>query len=397
MRADLIYIVLLFCLLVAPKLLQRFRIPAAITSLVFGIVASQIDLFEHDPTVILLATLGIVTLFLFAGLEVDAHDLRRGLRILVQHLALQSVVLALVTALLRAVLGLQTRAAVLLALALFTPSTGFILDSLDSFGLTDEERFWTKAKAIATELLALVVMFFALQSTSAKQLALSSAALLGLVIGIPLALQLLATKVVPHAPKSEFAFLIMVAVVCAYATKRLGVYYLVGAFLVGVAAQRFRERLPALSSERMLHAIEAFASVFVPFYFFKAGLGIRLADLGPWSLLAALVIVVVCLPARVGSIVLHRRLALREPVRRSLRVATSLMPTLVFSLVLAEISREEFGLPRPLFGGLILYALVNTLVPGIALRHAALSFEPEAPAADAADSAPPDPATPASE
>ncbi|MBK7092132.1 MAG: hypothetical protein IPH59_10520 [bacterium] len=64
----------------------------------------------------------------------------------------------------------------------------------------------------------------------------------------------------------------MLAVVCAFVTRELGVYYLVGAFVAGVAAQRFREELPAMASEQMLHAVELFASVFVPFYFFNAGL-----------------------------------------------------------------------------------------------------------------------------
>jgi Kef-type K+ transport system membrane component KefB len=380
MPSDLTYIVLLFGLLVAPKFLQRYRLPAAITSLVFGVACAHFDLFAHDATILLLATLGIVTLFLFAGLEVEARDLQRGAKVLLQHLGAQSLALTALALLAHAVLHLQGRAALLFALALSTPSTGFILDSMQSFALSDDERFWAKSKAIATELLALAIMFFTLQSTSVKQLALSSLALLALALAIPFALRLIATRLVPHAPKSEFAFLVMVAIVCAYATKKLGVYYLVGAFLVGVAAQRFRERLPALSSARMLHAIESFASVFVPFYFFKAGTTIRLGDFGGWSVPVGLALICVCLPFRAGVIVLHRRWLLKEPPKQSLRVATSLLPTLVFSLVLAEILRERFALPTALFGGLILYTLVNTLAPGLLLRHAALAMPAELPA-----------------
>ena len=58
----------------------------------------------------------------------------------------------------------------------------------------------------------------------------------------------------------------------------VGVYYLVGAFVVGITAQRFRERLPAIASDQMLHAVEVFASFFVPFYFFSAGLHVRHED-----------------------------------------------------------------------------------------------------------------------
>ena len=89
---------------------------------------------------------------------------------------------------------------------------------------------------------------------------------------LPVLFHLFAARIVPHAPKSEFAFLILVAVVCAFVTRELGVYYLVGALVVGMAAQRFRVHLPAMASENMPHAVESFASLFVPFCFFHAGL-----------------------------------------------------------------------------------------------------------------------------
>jgi hypothetical protein len=45
-----------------------------------------------------------------------------------------------------------------------------------------------------------------------------------------------------------------------------------------------------------------------------------------------------------------------------------MLPTLVFTLVIAEILRDQFLVPRSIFGGLIIYTLVNTLIPGFALR-----------------------------
>jgi hypothetical protein len=64
----------------------------------------------------------------------------------------------------------------------------------------------------------------------------------------------------------------------------------------------------------------------------------------------------------------HRRLAMREPVMRGVRIGMAMVPTLVFTLVIAEILRDQFLVPRHIFGGLIIYTLVNTLIPGIALR-----------------------------
>jgi Kef-type K+ transport system membrane component KefB len=379
--SELGYVALLFGLFVVPRVLQRWRIPTAITSFALGAVASmQFGLFQHDTTLHLLASFGIVALFLFAGLEVDASALRSNVRILSQHLLIRVGLLALVTFGVARGVGLDVRPSSLVALALLIPSTGFILDSLGGFGLNDDEVFWVKSKAIATELLALLLLFVALQSTSVERLLLASIALGSTVAVLPTIFRVFAQRVAPYAPKSEFAFLLMMAIVVAYATRQLGVYYLVGAFIVGVAARRFRNALPAIASERMLHAVEVFASFFAPFYFFVAGTEMKAEYFVPEALIVGVIFTATALPLRVGAIVLHRRAVLGEPWRRSLRVAVPMMPTLVFTLVLATILRDQFGIAPWLFGALIVYAILSTVLPGIVLGAPAPTFDaPELP------------------
>jgi Kef-type K+ transport system membrane component KefB len=171
-------------------------------------------------------------------------------------------------------------------------------------------------------------------------------------------------------------------------TRKLGVYYLVGAFLVGVAARRFRDRLPALSSERMLHAVEVFAAFFAPFYFFGAGAHVRSDLLGLGSLVTGLLYLVVFVPLRFAVVLLHRRIALGEPWRGGRSVGIALLPTLVFSLVISELIVGRFDVPAHLVGGIVVYALGNTLVPAFALNAApafdAPSLDPEGTIADGA-------------
>lgn len=378
---EIMYVILLFLLFVVPRILQRFRLPAAVTSVGLGVVAGLgLGLFQRDNTIQLMSTLGIVSLFLFAGLEVNLRELRHEAQVLGQHLALRVALLIGVTLLAHAALALDVRPAALVALALLTPSTGFILDSLGSLGVTERERFWIKSKAIATEILALAVLFVTLQSATALRLAVSTLVLASLVLVLPLVFRAFARLVVPYAPKSEFAFLLMIAVLCAFVTRELGVYYLVGAFVVGLTAQRFRERLPAMTSEQMVHAVEMFASFFVPFYFFSAGLHLRRDDFGLGALGLGAVFLVTMVPLRLGLVAVHRRLALGEPFRDGIRIGASMLPTLVFTLVIAEILRDRFGLSPAVFGGLIVYTLANTLVPGFALRLPPPEFEaPRAP------------------
>lgn len=378
---EVAYVGVLFGLFVVPRILQRWRIPAAITSLALGALAGPgLHLFEHDSTIGLLSTLGIVALFLFAGLEVEVDDLRREARVIGEHLGVRLVALAAGSFALAATLGLDGRSAVLVALAVLTPSTGFILDSLPSLGLPSATSFWVRTKAIATELIALGTLFVTLQSATAKGLAISTAALVAMILLLPLLFRAFARFIVPFAPKTEFAFLLMISVVCALITKKLGVYYLVGAFVVGMVAQRFREQLPAMASEKMLNAIEAFASIFVPFYFFHAGLILHREDFSAAALGYGGFFLVVGVPLRLALIALHRRLRLGENLRESLRVGVPMTPTLVFTLVIAQILRERFNAPTYLFGGLIIYALVNTLIPSFVFRTPPPEFEtPEVP------------------
>jgi len=373
---ELSYVLLLFGLFVLPRFLQRYRIPSAITSLALGAALGLgFGLFRHDPTVELLSTFGIVSLFLFAGLDAELDELRQEARILVEHLIIRLAMLAVGAAAVQYFLDMGLRPAVLLALALLTPSAGFILESLDALGVSERERFWIRSKAIASELVALAVLFVTLQSTSAATLGVSALILVGMIVLLPVAFDAFARRIVPYAPKSEFAFLVMLAVVCAYVTRELGVYYLVGAFVVGMAAQRFREGLPALASERMLDAVESFASLFVPFYFLHAGLPLRREDFGWDALLAGGVFLATALPLRVVVTAVHRKLRLGESFGHGVRVGTSILPTLVFTLVIAEILQERFELSPAIFGGLVVYAVVNTMVPGFVLKLPPPAFE----------------------
>jgi Kef-type K+ transport system membrane component KefB len=365
---ELAYLLLIFGLMVIPRAVQRFRIPAPLTSFGFGMVAAVfLAGFSHDETLALLATLGISSLFLFAGIEIDIDDLRRGKWPLLGHLLVRSLTLGVCGCAAMWIFGFGWQVAALLALAVLTPSTGFILDTLSSLGLSDEERYWVTIKAVGGELMALLVLFVVLQSSSMEQLALSSAALAAMIIGLPLLFMLLGRIVVPYAPGSEFSLLVMVGLIASYLSFQLGVYYLVGAFLAGFIARLLRRRMPMLASDENLRAIQMFASFFVPFYFFYKGMSVPSGALTLQALQLGLALTAVALPLRIGGLWLQRRLIKGESARGSLRVATALTPTLIFTLVLATIMRERFQISDVLYGALLVYAGISTVLPSLVL------------------------------
>lgn len=370
MDNGLVYLLLIFGLLVVPRWLQRFKLPAPITSLALGIGAMLLwGDRTHDPVVVLLSAIGISSLFLFAGLEVDPAELRKGFRQLATHLVIRVATLSATAWLAWRFAGLQWQAAALLALALLTPSTGFILDTLERLGLNEEERFWVTSKAIAGELLALAALFFLLQANDPVQLAASTSAMIALIVGLPLLFMALGRWVVPHAPGSEFSLLVMVGLVGAFVTFKLGVYYLVGAFVAGLAARLLQVRMPTLASPDNLHALRLFATFFVPFYFFHAGTEISREALSWQALGLGVAITVVVVPLRIAIVWLQRRALFGQRDGSNLRVSVALAPTLVFTLVLANILHARFGLPDVLFGALILYTVLNTMLPSLILHQ----------------------------
>ena len=169
-------------------------------------------------------------------------------------------------------------------------------------GLDEEEQFWVTSKAIAGELLALGMLFVLLLADDPAQLGLSSLALLGLMIGLPLGFLALGRWVMPQAPGSEFSLLVMVGMVGAYATYKLGVYYLVGAFIAGLTARMLHHRMPKLASDENIKALRLFATFFVPFYFFHAGTAISRDALTWEALWLGLILTVLVLPMRIGVV-----------------------------------------------------------------------------------------------
>ena len=122
---ELQYVLLLFVLFVLPRALQRYRLPSAITCVVLGAISGiTFNLFVGDAAVTLMSTLGIVSLFLFAGLDVEFHELQRNARILSQHIMIRFALLVAVTWAALLALRLPLQPSILVALALTTPSTG---------------------------------------------------------------------------------------------------------------------------------------------------------------------------------------------------------------------------------------------------------------------------------
>lgn len=369
LSSEVQYSFLIFILFVFPRFLVRLGIPFALSAFFLGIGANLLNWdLSHGETVKLLSSFGIISLFLFAGLEVDFDELRGTRRFLIQHLAIRVALIVLATLGLNFGLGVGTRASAILALAILTPSTGFILDTLELSTVTEESKFWIRSKAIAAEIIALILMFAVVRSFEVSEFLTAMIGLALLIVALPFIFKFFVRTLEPVAPKSEFGFLIMLALIAGMVTKKLGAYYLIGAFVVGVVARRFEASTPRLTSKSLLKSVKAFSGFFVPFYFFAAGSGVTTDELTFHALLVGSAMLVVFVPIRLVSVIWHRKFALKEPSQQSLPVATLLLPNLVFGLVLADLLKNQFHAPAFIVGALIIYTVGVTIIPPLLLR-----------------------------
>jgi Kef-type K+ transport system membrane component KefB len=363
-----IYLAAVFGLLVIPRAFQRFRLPAPLTCFAFGIiVAGFFKPLVNDTVISYFSTLGIAALFLFAGLEVDLAELRRQLPSLAGNFAVRGLVLVVCARIAAISLHLGWQVDCLIALALLTPSTGFILDMLPHSGLDHTEQSEVALHAVAGEVTAVFLFLVISQAGSVKTLLISGGAIALLIAVMPLLFLALGRWVVPYAPGSEFSLLLMVGLICAVITETLGVYYLVGAFVAVLVARSLSKRLTTLASADNLEAIRLFASFFIPFYFFHNGLGVPSAALVSASLLYGFVLAACLIPVRLAVVWLQSRFMQHRGHRGSFRVAIALTPTLIFTLVIAEILRENFAISPQLYGGLLVYAAIASILPSLTL------------------------------
>lgn len=375
---DLDFVALVFGLFVLPRYLERWYIPAGITAFALGLTAASCcSWFRFDALIGFLAVLGISSLFLLAGIEAELSELKKVWRFLTIHVAGTLVVLAVITGLAVRFLNLPPNVAGLLALAVATPSTGFILDAIPSLPLSEEQRFWVKSKAIGTELVALLIMFFLLQSHSIGKLALSALGLFLIIAVLPFVFMGFAKVVSPHARNSEFSFFIVLAVLVGIATKKLGTYYLVGAFIVGLAVQRFEELFEVMNSDKVYDALKLFCTFFVPFYFYRAGNRLSLDAFSAQALAGGAALALFAVPLRLLPIYIQRRMYFRENFKQSMSVGLSITPTLVFGLVISEILRTRYELDIHIFGALVTYTILVTVIPGFILRNSRFQDIPE--------------------
>jgi Kef-type K+ transport system membrane component KefB len=373
-------IALLFFL---PKGLLRLGIPSPVTEMTLGVVFGPLVLGFIEPSDLLeaLSGLGISALFLFAGLEVSIGEILERKKTMLQHVVIQIGLFAVAA---WVAFGFSFESdlprAVLIAAAVMSPSAAFIIPALESLGLSEDRASWVKQKAISTELLAILVVLLFSNSASTQAMLIGFGGIVVLMALVPLAFVGFHKTILKWAPRTEFSFVMILALLAAYFTHHLGVHYLVGGFVVGLVARRYlrwcqKQGLAVAPVRSALTSFRFFSAFLMPFFFFLAGMRLPPGALSVQACLFAGAMLLLALPLRVGSVMVHRRIALKESWGDSWNVGLLLAPTTVFSVAMAEILMGRFTVSEWVIGGLVLYGAATSFVP--LLTHKVLSTEYE--------------------
>lgn len=360
---DLSYVALIILLFIVPQILKRIGVPLAMGAFVMGVFSSGIlNIFANDSVIPIFSLLGISSLFLYAGLEVNFSEITNNGKILLQHVVARVITILITVGVSVYFLELSYVVASLLALALLTPSTGFILDSLHVLKISEDQKMWVKMLAISSEITALFLLVL-IQAKTPAIMGISIITILLLAVVLPLLFKWVSQYITIKTPGADFSFLLLLAVATGTLTKKMGAYYLVGAFLVGFTVNFYEKNIAKTSNEHLESAAKFFAAFFMPFYFFNTGLKLDPSVFSLEALWMSLIFIGLALPIRIGSIVAHRKLVGIEALKQSFPIAITLLPTLVFGLVMVEMLKVTGEVSSSFIGGVVIYTLVMTMFP----------------------------------
>jgi Kef-type K+ transport system membrane component KefB/mannitol/fructose-specific phosphotransferase system IIA component (Ntr-type) len=288
--------------LCAPPLAERLRVPGMIGIILAGVLVGPhgLQLLERSATMVLLGTVGLLYLMFLAAIEIDLHGMRRHLQRSVVFGALGFALPIGIGTGVAALLGYPFLSAVLMG-AVFASHTLVAYPIALRFGIS-------KNPAVTTTLGATVVT----DTATLLVLAVVAAAARGHVdwifwvkLLVPLAAYVAAVALLvprlaggffrradvrgPHG----FLFVMALLFMGSFLAHLAGVEPIIGAFLIGLATNRF---LPSggLLQSRIHFAGEA---IFIPFFLLSVGMLVDVrvflgGGVAAWSVMGSLLAVV---------------------------------------------------------------------------------------------------------
>ncbi len=273
----LIFSLILFIILFAPIILNKFKIPHLIGLIIAGAIigTNGLNLMRRDSSIILFGTVGLLYIMFLAGLEIDLADFKKNSR--------KSVVFGLYTFLIPMLLGTLSG----LYLLQFSLPTSILLSSMfashtliaypivSKLGVTKNKAVnITVGGTVITDTLALLVLAVIVGISTGDisnefwiKLGISIAAfVLVIMFGFPIIGRWFFKRFDDHI--SQYIFVLGMVFLGAFLAEAAGIEAIIGAFLAGLALNRLIPRTSPL-----MNRIEFVGNaLFIPFFLIGVGM-----------------------------------------------------------------------------------------------------------------------------
>jgi Kef-type K+ transport system membrane component KefB/mannitol/fructose-specific phosphotransferase system IIA component (Ntr-type)/nucleotide-binding universal stress UspA family protein len=288
--------------LVAPVIMERFRLPGLIGVIVAGAVfgPNGLNLLARDQTIALLGAVGLLYLIFMAGIAIDLHGFRRYRNLSLTFGAISYLIPQGIGTGVGLLLGYSVGGSLLLG-SMFASHTLIAYPIAIRYGISKNRAVTTVVGGtIITDTASLLMLAVVAASTRGT---LDAAFWIRLVVMLS-GYVALVWFVLPRVARwffrheqtgavAEFIFVLTALFGGAYLARVAGVETIVGAFLVGLSLNRL---LPenGLLTTRIQFVGEAF---FIPFFLLSVGMladvRVLAGDIRAWQVMIAMTLTVV--------------------------------------------------------------------------------------------------------
>ncbi|CAN5680037.1 cation:proton antiporter [soil metagenome] len=288
--------------LLAPLLMQRFRVPGLIGVILSGTIVGPngLNLLARDQTIVLLGTVGLLYLMFMAGTEIDLHGFKRYRNRSLIFGSLTFLIPQGAGTIIFLMMGFSWPAAILIA-SMFASHTLVSYPIAMRFGIAKNQAVTTAVGGtIITDTAALLVLAVVAASTRG---ALDATFWIQLVVFLSIYMVVIWFGL-PRLGRwffrrqktggiSEYLFVFTALFAGAYLAEVAGVEAIVGAFLVGLALNRLIPDQSLLSNR--IHFVGE--SIFIPFFLLSVGMLVDVrvlaADIRAWQVMLSMTVTVV--------------------------------------------------------------------------------------------------------
>jgi len=303
-NSVLIFSLILFIILIIPMLLRKIKIPGIIGLILSGVLIGPhgLHILAQTDAVKLFSTIGLLYIMFIAGLELDMNEFRKT-----KH---KSGVFGFYTFIVPILVGFPVcyyllqfdLGASLLVSSMFATHTLVAYPIVNSYGISKNQAVAiTIGGTILTDTAVLIILAIIVGSTQGHldqqfwvRLTVSIAVFLGIMFGIVPKIAKWFFQKVEGEKTSHYIFVLLVVFFAAFMAEVSGLEPIIGAFIAGLALNKF---IP--HSSALMNRIEFIGNaIFIPFFLISVGMIVNVKVLyeGPEAIIVAgtLTLISVC-------------------------------------------------------------------------------------------------------